>query len=68
MLITDACFSGSIFKERAVNFTDSRAVLERYKLASRKAMTSGTLKTVPDKSVFIAYLIKNLASNDQPMI
>ena len=68
LLVTDACFSGSIFKERAVSFENSRAVLERYKLISRKAMTSGTLKTVPDKSVFIEYLIKNLVSNDQPMI
>jgi uncharacterized caspase-like protein len=68
LLITDACFSGSIFKERSVTFENSRAVLERYKLASRKAMTSGTLKTVPDKSVFVTYLLKNLANNDQPMI
>jgi hypothetical protein len=68
LLITDACFSGSIFKERAVSFDDGRAVLERYKLVSRKAMTSGTLKTVPDKSVFVAYLIKNLITNDQPLI
>jgi hypothetical protein len=51
-----------------VTFENSRAVLERYKLASRKAMTSGTLKTVPDKSVFVTYLLKNLANNDQPMI
>ncbi|MBL7873454.1 MAG: caspase family protein [Cyclobacteriaceae bacterium] len=68
LLITDACFSGSIFKERAVTFENSRAVLEQYKLASRKAMTSGTLKTVPDRSVFVNYLIKNLADNNQPMI
>ena len=39
-----------------------------YKLPSRKAMTSGALKTVPDKSVFIEYLIKALKSNDQPLI
>lgn len=68
LLITDACFSGSIFKERAVSMENSRAVLERYKLASRKAMTSGTLKTVPDKSVFLTYLIKSLVTNDQPLI
>jgi uncharacterized caspase-like protein len=68
LLITDACFSGSIFKDRAVSFDNHRAALERYKLVSRKAMTSGTLKTVPDKSVFITYLIKNLVHNDQPLI
>ena len=68
LLITDACFSGSIFKERAVNIADGRAMLERYKLISRKAMTSGTLKTVPDKSVFVEYMIKNLVTNDQALI
>ena len=68
LLITDACFSGSIFKERAVSFDNSRAVLEMYKLTSRKAMTSGALKTVPDNSVFITYLIKNLINNSQPLL
>jgi hypothetical protein len=68
LLITDACFSGSIFKERAVSFDNSRAILEMYKLTSRKAMTSGALKTVPDKSVFITYLTKNLINNDQPLL
>ncbi len=43
-------------------------MLEMYKLPSRKAMTSGSLKTVPDKSVFIEYLIKALKSNSQPLI
>jgi len=67
LLISDACFSGGIFKERAV-FNNSRAILEMYKLPSRKAMTSGTLKTVPDKSVFIEYLIKNLVNAEQPLL
>ena len=68
LLITDACFSGSILKERGVSFDNSRAVLEMYKLTSRKAMTSGALKTVPDKSVFITYLTKNLINNNQPLL
>ena len=67
LLISDACFSGGILKERAV-FENSRAILEVYKLPSRKAMTSGTLKTVPDKSVFIQYLIKNLVNNHSPLL
>ena len=67
LLITDACFSGSIFKERAV-FNNSKAILEMYKLPSRRAMTSGALKTVPDKSVFIQYLNKNLARNTHPLL
>ncbi len=68
LLITDACFSGSIFKERGINFESSKAMLEMYRLTSRKAMTSGTLKTVPDKSVFIKYLIKNLQDNTHPLL
>ena len=67
LLISDACFSGGILKERAV-FGNSRAVLEVYKLPSRKAMTSGTLKTVPDESVFIEYLLKNLVNNQAPLL
>jgi len=34
-------------------------------LTSRKALTSGTLKEVPDKSVFIEYLIKRLDENNR---
>lgn len=67
LLIADACFSGGILKERAV-FENSKAILEVYKLPSRKAMTSGTLKTVPDKSVFIEYLLKNLIQNEAPLL
>lgn len=67
LLISDACFSGGILKERAV-FGNSRAILEMYKLPSRKAMTSGTLKTVPDESVFIQYLLKNLLNNESPLL
>ncbi len=68
LLVTDACFSGSIFKERGVSFVNSKAILEMYKLPSRKAMTSGAMKTVPDKSVFVKYLIKDLSTNDQPLL
>ena len=61
LLISDACFSGGILKERAI--ISGKAALETYRLNSRKAMTSGALKTVPDKSVFIEYLVKNLERN-----
>lgn len=67
LLISDACFSGGILKERAV-FENGRAMFELFKLPSRKAMTSGTLKTVPDESVFIKYLLKNLINNQSPLL
>ncbi len=62
LLIADACFSGGIFKSRAA-FNNVMAVEQLYKLSSRKALTSGTLSEVPDKSVFIEYLIKRLDQN-----
>jgi len=67
LLISDACFSGGILRERAV-FDNARAVVELYKMPSRKAMTSGTLKTVPDKSVFTYYLLKGPRDNYQPLL
>jgi hypothetical protein len=62
-LISDACFSGGLFKTRKAFADASVAINEVYKLPSRKAMTSGTLTEVPDKSVFIEYLIKRLQNN-----
>lgn len=62
LLISDACFSGGIFKTREA-FANPRAVEEVYAMTSRKAITSGTLTVVPDKSVFIQYLIKKLEEN-----
>jgi hypothetical protein len=64
LLVSDACFSGGIFKTRSA-FNDIPPATEAlYDLPSRKAMTSGTLTEVPDKSVFIEYLIKRLENND----
>lgn len=62
LLISDACFSGSIFKTRAIEMAP-KDVQELYKLPSRKAMTSGAMKEVPDKSVFMQYLVKRLNEN-----
>ncbi len=63
LLITDACFAGSIFKSRAVNM-DSEVIYDRiYEIPSRKAMTSGAMTEVPDKSAFVKYLVKRLDEN-----
>lgn len=61
LLIADACFSGGIFKTRALGETFAIEML--YQLSSRKAITSGNLKEVPDQSVFFQYFIKNLKEN-----
>ncbi|MCU0443782.1 MAG: caspase family protein [Microscillaceae bacterium] len=66
LLITDACFSGSIFKATARDFGVEQAdvmIQKLYDSPSRRAMTSGSLTTVPDQSVFIENLIKQLRKN-----
>ena len=65
LLITDACFAGSIFKTRSLGALEDAniSIKQLYELPSRKALTSGALKEVPDKSVFIEYLVKRLNQN-----
>ena len=62
LLITDACFAGSIFAMRSVSNPD-KAYEKLYELPSRKAMTSGQLTEVPDRSSFTRYLIERLQEN-----
>ena len=67
LLIADACFSGSIFKTRGL--IDARPSINKlYELPSKKAMTSGTLKEVPDKSEFLQYLVQRLNENQEKYI
>ncbi|WP_044211232.1 caspase family protein [Flammeovirga sp. OC4] len=64
LLISDSCFGGSIFKPSRSAFADAnRSITNYYEKRSRKGMTSGTLKTVPDESVFAKYLLQNLKEN-----
>jgi len=63
LLITDACFGGSIFNTRAAFMDASKAIEKLYELPSRKAMTSGMLTLVPDKSSFTGFLIDRLKEN-----
>ena len=68
LLISDACFSGGIFKTRDAFSAASTATRELYRLPSRKAMTSGAMKEVPDKSVFVEYLVKRLKENAEQLL
>jgi hypothetical protein len=65
LLIADACFSGGIFKTRTAFNDAPPAINKLYAMNSRKAMTSGTMTEVPDRSVFIKYLIKRLETNNE---
>ena len=65
LLISDACFSGGIFRSRDVNniMNATQDIQLLYKMPSRRAITSGTMTAVPDKSVFLEYLSKRLNDN-----
>lgn len=65
LLITDACFGGSIFKTRSISMEANKAIQMLYNLPSRKAMTSGTLTEVPDRSSFVKFLIERLDDNKE---
>lgn len=68
LLVADACFSGSIFKTRAAFSGMDKSSKRLYELTSRKAMTSGTLTEVPDKSVFVEYMVKRLEDNQEKFL
>lgn len=65
LLISDACFSGGIFKSRSGLTGSDKAIQELFSMPSRKAMTSGTLTEVPDHSAFLDYLTQRLQDNTQ---
>lgn len=64
LVISDACFSGAIFKTRSADIRSAPTdILMLNRQPSRRAMTSGTLTTVPDQSVFFDYLLKQMNEN-----
>lgn len=65
LLITDACFGGSIFKTRSAFDDAPKAIELLYDMPSRKAMTSGSLSEVPDKSPFTRFLLERLTKNKE---
>ena len=72
LLISDACFSGDIFRGKTITIPYEES--DRYyskvnNLISRKAITSGGIEPVMDggkegHSVFAYYLLKSLATNN----
>ncbi len=75
LLITDACFAGSIFREANMDKTTPTVpksksmqqieVAPLYNKKSRQAMTSGKLTKVDDESKFLKYLLQTLKDNDK---
>ncbi len=73
LLITDACFSGSVFKTRGVDLNKKEGdapslVQQMNQKISRVAITSGNDTEVPDKSVFMKYLVKALSENKEKFL
>lgn len=65
LLITDACFSGSVFKTRGLKAGAPIALREMDAKISRVAITSGNDTEVPDVSVFMKHLVKALSENKE---
>ncbi len=65
LLITDACFSGSVFKSRSLGADAPQVMREMSEKVSRVAITSGNDSEVPDESVFMKYLVKALSDNKE---
>ena len=68
LLITDACFSGSVFKTRGITGNASSAIKELDSKITRVAITSGNDTEVPDESVFMKHLINALSQNKEQYI
>ncbi len=72
LLVSDACFSGDIFRGKTVTipFEESERYYSKiYNLVSRKAITSGGIEPVKDggkegHSIFAYYLLKGLTGNN----
>lgn len=70
LLISDACFSGGIFKTRSGNEIQNatRDIQLLYSMPSRRAITSGTMTAVPDNSIFLEYFSKRLNDNQNKFL
>jgi uncharacterized repeat protein (TIGR01451 family) len=76
LLITDACFSGDIFrgKTMTIPYDNSTKYYQKvYSLTSRKALTSGGVEPVMDKgkeghSIFAYYFLQALGKNSDKYI
>lgn len=68
LLIADACFGGSIFHDRKAFQEGSSPIKQAYDAQSRKAMTSGNLTEVPDRSIFLEQLVSRLNANTKDYI
>ncbi len=73
LLVTDACFSGDIFRGKTMTIpyeNSTKYYSKMYSLSSRKAITSGGVEPVMDKgkenhSIFAYYFLQALKNNTE---
>ncbi len=73
LLVTDACFSGDIFRGKTMTIpyeNSTKYYSKMYSLSSRKALTSGGVEPVMDKgkenhSIFAYYFLQALRTNTE---
>ncbi|HLP72424.1 MAG TPA: caspase family protein [Bacteroidales bacterium] len=73
LLVTDACFSGDIFRGKTITIpyeNSTKYYNKVYSLSSRKALTSGGVEPVMDKgkeghSIFAYYFLQALSKNSE---
>jgi len=76
LLVTDACFSGDIFRGKTMTIpyeNSTKYYSKMYSLSSRKALTSGGIEPVMDKgkenhSIFAYYFLQALRNNSEKYI
>ena len=76
LLVTDACFSGDIFRGKTMTIpyeNSTKYYSKMYSLNSRKALTSGGVEPVMDKgkenhSIFAYYFLQALRNNSEKFI
>jgi hypothetical protein len=76
LLVTDACFSGDIFRGKTMTIpyeNSTKYYSKMYSLTSRKALTSGGVEPVMDKgkenhSIFAYYFLQALKNNTEKFI
>jgi hypothetical protein len=65
LLMADACFAGASLTREV---GDDKAMEMLYQSPSRWAMTSAANEPVPDKSVFLDYVVNRLTQNSDPYL
>lgn len=66
LVVADACFAGSLF--RGLGKSGNQSLSEKYKDISRRLLSSGNVKVVPDNSEFIPFFLNALKNNKSSLI